>query len=365
MKAHWLAACFLASLAAPACPQTVAKIEEQTGLKPLPFATHGRVLAQPDGTILRQWPGTYFETAFTGPATFFRVGSGEVSLRVSIDDQPPVALVKPEPGLYRVSPAGNGAHRVRIDIVSESQREPTGFGGFLAPATARAAPLSARSRAIEFIGDSHTVGYGNTSRKRQCTQGEVWATTDTSQGIAGLIARHADADVQVNAISGRGIVRNYGGFAAPTLPEAYPFALLDRKAAADTSGWHPQILILALGTNDFSTPLHAGERWADREALHADYEATFVRFVKTLRTRHPRAYLLFWATDLGGPEIETEVGKVVDRLHAEGDARVGFVPVNGLTFGGCDSHPDLADDRTIANRLIAHIESLPEGWNQR
>ncbi|QJU59060.1 GDSL family lipase [Sphingomonas sp. AP4-R1] len=365
MKAHWLAALLLGSIAAPVCSQIVMKAEGPPGLKALPFATHGRAVSQPNGDILRQWPGTYFETAFAGPSIYFRVGPGEVSLRVSIDGEAPVALVKPVPGSYRVSAGGSGVHRVRIDVVSESQREPTIFGGFFAPPSTHAAPLPHRTHAIEFIGDSHTVGFGNTSEaRRHCTQSEVWATTDTSQGIPALVARHINADYQVNAISGRGIVRNYDGFAAPTLPEAYPFALLDRSARADALHWRPQVLILSLGTNDFSTPLHDGERWANRDALHADYEATFLRFVRMLRARHPHAYLLFWATDLGGDEIETEVARVVDQLHASGDRRVGYEPMNGLRFGGCDSHPDLADDRTIANRLIAHIDGVADVWKQ-
>ncbi|MEJ8630146.1 hypothetical protein P0F65_10470 [Sphingomonas sp. I4] len=88
-----------------------------------------------------------------------------------------------------------------------------------------------------------------------------------------------------------GVVRNYGGFAAPTLPEAYPFALFDGRTPAATPGWHPQVVVVALGTNDFSTPLKPGERWADRDALHDDYEHHYVAFVGRLRKAYPKAFL--------------------------------------------------------------------------
>ena len=273
----------------------------------LPLRIGGRVVAAKGhvagdlARYRRQWPGTYFEGRFHGPAVDVAVGPGEVSLRVRIDDAGPVALVRPAPGRYRVKAGGPGRHRVRVDVVSESQAGATAFGGLFAPAGS--VPLAApavRPRAIEFIGDSHTVGYGNTSSTRDCTEGQVWETTDTSQGIAGQLSRRYDAAYRVNAISGRGIVRNYGGFAAPTVPDAYPYALFDAKTPADVAGWQPQVIVIALGTNDLTTPLKPEERWKSRDALHADYEARYVRFVQDLRRRNAGAFFVLWAhKDLG------------------------------------------------------------------
>ena len=329
------------------------------------MAVTGRVERGPDGSLLRQWPGTYFETTFTGRSAYFRVGLGEVSLRVTVDDRAPLALVKPAPGTYGISGLALGRHHLRIDIASESQAEPTRFDGFFAPASARSAALSHRSRSIEFIGDSHTVGYGNTSPARQCSEAKVWATTDTSRGLPALVARHYGADYQVNAISGRGIVRNYNGFAARTLPQAYRYATLDGKAPANPTGWHPQIIVISLGTNDFSTPLNRREKWTSREGLHADFEATYVGFVKHLRTRYPQAHILLWTTDLANGEIRQEVARVVGQLRQLRVERVKFVPVKNLSFSACNSHPSLADDATIASRLIEAIDADPGAWAQR
>jgi lysophospholipase L1-like esterase len=349
--------------AAGAHAQTVSRVKDHPPtLAPLASEAHGRVKVEADGSMGRQWPGAYFETAFTGDQAFFRIGAGEVSLRVRVDDQDVGALVRPAPGFYRVTAPGPGAHRLRIDVVSESQAGPSWFGGFFVERTGAAAPLAHRAREIEFIGDSHTVGYGNTSDTRACSDAEIWDRTDTSRGIAPLAAVHYDADYEVNAISGRGVVRNYGGFAADTLPQAYPFVLFDKRAPAREPEWRPQVIVIALGTNDFSTPLHPGEKWKTREALHADYEATYVRFVQMLRTRNPHAYVVLWATDLADGEIEAEVSRVADRLHAAGDARVGYVPVNGLAFTACNYHPSLADDRKIADAIIAHLDTHSDAW---
>ena len=113
-----------------------------------------------------------------------------------------------------------------------------------------------RTRRIEFIGDSHTVGYGNVSIKRDCTQDEVWTTTDASQAIPALTARRYGADYRSNAISGGGILRNYDGMAADTVPMAYPFTLFDKATRYADPAWRPRLFVVALGLNDFTTSLH-------------------------------------------------------------------------------------------------------------
>ncbi|GAA0738990.1 SGNH/GDSL hydrolase family protein [Sphingomonas japonica] len=347
----------IALAAAAAVPAAAQVLDPAAGsLEPVAAHVVGRGVAAPGGGMLRQWPGTYFETAFTGPAIWFRVGEGEVNLRVTIDGVA-APLTRPEPGMYRIDASGMGPHRVRIDVISESQAGPTTLGGFFATSGTRAVPMPPRARQIELIGDSHSVGYGNTSPTRECDDAAVWATTDTAQGIGGLLAKRYDADVQVNAISGRGVVRNYGGFAGDTLPQAYPFALFDKGERAADSEWQPDVFVIALGTNDFTTPLKAGEQWPDRAALHADVEARYAEFVNALRAAHPDAFLVLWSTDMADGEIEAEVRKVAERLKAGGERRIAFVPMRGLTLAGCHAHPSVADDRVIAGAVAAAIDA--------
>lgn len=327
----------------------------------LPMRVVGRAARSEEGWR-RQWPGTYFEGAFRGRNALFRVGTGEVALRITIDGGAPVPLVRPEPGLYRITGLEPGAHVVRVAVASESQNGPTVFGGLFAGAGTTPSPLPAAARQIEFVGDSHTVGYGNTATDTTCSTDQVWATTDTTQGIAAVTARHYGADYRVNAISGRGVVRNYDGFAADTLPDAYPFMLFDKARKADDAGWDPQLIVVALGTNDFSTALKPGERWATREALHADYEARYAAFLRRLRAAHPHAHILLWATTLSKGEIAAESNNVVAQLTASGMRDIGFIAVPDLAFSGCHSHPSVADDRTIATAIETYVEAHPGVW---
>jgi lysophospholipase L1-like esterase len=303
-----------------------------------------------------QWPGLYFEAKFEGRSVYFKIGDGDVILHVLVDGQSVGTLVKPAPGTYLIDGLTKHAHTVRIDAVTESQSAPNTFGGFALPTAGKVLPVTPRQRQIEFIGDSHTVGYGNTSRTRDCTETEVWATTDTFQSYGPKVARRFDADYQINAISGRGIVRNYDGFLADPLPLVYPFVLFDHAARYDNAAWQPQIIVIALGTNDFSTPLKSGEKWKTRDALRADFEATYVKFVESLRVRNRNAFFILWATDLADHEIEQEAGKVVEQLQSKGEDRVAFVPINGLAMTGCNWHPSVADHQVIADGLIRFID---------
>ena len=195
----------------------------------------------------------------------------------------------------------------------------------------------------------------------------MWATTQTQLAFGPLTAKHFDADYRVNAISGRGIVRNYNGSAGLHLPEAYPniinlenASILDSNMAADD--WTPQVVVIGLGTNDFSTPLNPGEKWKTRDELQKDYVASYVAFVQGLRATNPDAYFILMATDQANGEIQTHVKKVLDELKARGETRIAFIPMNGLTFEGCDWHPSTADDRKISASLVTFLDSQPDIW---
>ena len=364
--------CGLAALRVSAADFTLTKVEAAPqNLMQIPTRPVGRVNEISDAGGIdyqQQWPGVYFEADFSGQQVFFKLGENHMNLHVTVDQHAPETLTTPSPGLYVIKGLKKKPHQVRIEVITESQSNLNNFGGFYISPTAESIAKKATATGgkpthqIEFIGDSHTVGYGNVSPKRECTTDEVWATTDTSQAYGPLVARHCKADYQINAISGRGIVRNYGGFQADTLPQVYPYILFDKAKPFNDPQWHPDVIVISLGTNDFSTPLTPNEKWKTREQLHEDYEATYVKFVQELRKRNPTARFILWATDGANGEIIAEVTKVVAKLKAMGEHKVTFVPVIGLTFTGCHWHPSVKDDQTIAGKLIKKMDSSVKAW---
>jgi len=141
--------------------------------------------------------------------------------------------------------------------------------------------------------------------------------------------------------------------------------LLNHSMRYESRAWQPQVIVIALGTNDFSTALKPTEQWKSRDALHADFEATYLKFLEALRARNPKALIVVWSTDMAEGEIETEVGKVVKTFQSAGEKRIAFVPIRGLAMTACNWHPSIADDDTIANTLMRIIDRNPGAWNSR
>lgn len=311
-----------------------------------------------------QWPGVYFETRFKGQAIDISTTDGYSRYRLLIDNNAPVIIDRPANVAfpYHVTSLKAGWHTLRLEKLSESQGEPAAFLGFDLP-NGQFGDLPVRTRQIEFIGDSYTVGYGNTSGKRQCTPEELRLSTDTQQAYGPLTAKHFNADYQINAFSGRGIVRNYDGFAGDSLPELYPYSLYDKSERYEDAAWKPQVIVIGLGGNDFSTPVKPGEKWPDDAALRADYENTFVAFVKALRAKNPQAFFLL--TMYEGPTVAEEVIKVAARLKADGETRIDTLGLDGFGLNGCDWHLDTTDDKRIAEQLTGYFEAHAELWQGR
>jgi lysophospholipase L1-like esterase len=340
----------LASLAA-------APLAAQT---PLPVHVGGRALPEADGAWRFGWPGIYFEGRFSGTSVSVSVDSASEHFRVLVDGAERAILTAPGTVRLVIDGFAPGPHVVRLEKQTESQEGSARFLGFRPGAGATALPAVTRARRIEFIGDSNTVGYGNASHERTCTRPEVHDRTDTSRAFGPLVAARLDADFRILAYSGFGVVRNYAGGAADrSLPIIYDRAIPGEPAAAPADDWRPQLIVIALGANDFSTPLHAGERWADDAALRADYRARYVAFVRMLAARQPQARFLLVAHASFFPEV----AQVAATLNHDSRRPVATLQYGALERGGCDWHPSLADHRALADLLFNAIGAIEGLWD--
>jgi lysophospholipase L1-like esterase len=315
---------------------------------PLPVHVGGRTEPDGHGGLIFGWPGIYFEGRFRGTAVTVTAIPNDEQLAVLVDGERRRILKGKE---TRVTIGGlkPGAHVVRLEKLTESQSGRALFLGMSAPEGGTPLPPEPRARRIEFIGDSHSVGYGNTSAVRECTRQEVHDTTDTQQAFGPLLAKKLGADYRVIAYSGYGIVRNYNG-AVPgdSLPRRYARAIPGEEAAEAPSGWQPDWVVINLGSNDFSTPLHAGEAWKDAAALHAHYRASYARFVRMLLAKYPKARLLLMRYEAFDADVEAVVAAVAD-------PRVATAKFGPFENTGCDWHPSLKDHRDLAEALATRL----------
>ena len=323
--------------------------------KPISAHIGGRVIQQADGSASFGWPGTYFEGRFRGTAVRIRFEAPAEYMRVYVDEEEKILSKRTDQFDVTVAGLADKDHVVRLEKLTESQSGGGRFQGFYTEG--QPLPPRPRARQIEFIGDSFTVGYGNSSPTRTCPGTMVHDTTDTQQAFGPLLAKRLNADYRVNAYSGFGIVRNYGGGEpGSSLPNIYPRLKPDdgEKLAGPDRSWQPQLIVINLGTNDFSTPLKAGERWSSDADLQAAYRARYVRFVRDLQRDKPNARFLLMGSDLFFAQVE----QVAAELNRGGGQEVSTLRFGGLDYLGCDHHPSLADDRILADLLHREIERL-------
>jgi lysophospholipase L1-like esterase len=333
----------LAALGLMACAPSPAP--DHTGMN-----VGGRVVTEADGTMRFGWPATYFEQRFRGTSVTATVATDTEIFRLYVDGQDR-GVLKPGALSLTVSGLKPGEHLARLEKLTESQSGGGSFRGFRTDGNTL--PTARRAKAIEFIGDSHSVGYGDTSLTRTCTEQEVHDTTDTQQAFGPLVAKRLNAEYRVNAYSGAGIVRNYNGVAPEqNLPILYTRQIPgEPRTAANDSGWDPQFIVIKLGANDFSTPLHAGERWADQPALHADYTRSYSAFLGRVTTAHPHAHVILIANDPFWEDVQTVAKN-------SGRADVHVIRAIEMEATGCNYHPSLKDQRGFADLVEGAIKEF-------
>lgn len=327
----------------------------------LPVHVGGRVLiesnAHGEKAYVYSWPSVYFETAFKGDSLTIKFDDDQNYFQLIVDNGEPIIIKKPGKLDYQVKNLQAGKHLVRLEKITETQSNIGRFLGFYTGEQSKALATPKRKHRIEFIGDSYTVGYGNISPSQECNNDDVYATTHSQLAFGPLVAKHFNADYQINASSGFGIVRNYNGTSPDkSLIGLYPFALHNNHFIY-ANDWRPQVIVIGLGTNDFSTKLNDGERWKTREELQQDYVDKYTAFVKALYSKNPKAQFILMASDKMEGELATQLGKVAASLKNDGVKKVDSIIFSGLDYKGCHWHPSVNDDKLLAELLIDYLKT--------
>jgi lysophospholipase L1-like esterase len=329
---------------------------------PLPLHIGGRV-ATIDNGYRHQWPGTYFEGRFNGPTVTIRLDDKVNFFNVLIDNKPYSRLERQGSADFVVDHLAHGPHTIRLEKRTETQDATGDFKGFFVSGPAQALPAPSRKRQIEFIGDSDVVGFAAHSHQHECTEDERFVTTDTQIAYGSLLARRYDADYQVNAYSGLGMVRNYDGTKLDIdMPRLYPRVLFDDPKPYDRQGWRPQFIVFAIGGNDFTTPVRASEKWHDTAGLRADFEKQYMTFIRSVRAQNPDAFLLLTIHDHFNDDYFASVNAVYQAVSQSGEKRIALIHFPKLEAMTCWYHPTPDDHKTLAGQLSAYIDAHPELW---
>ncbi|WP_205700912.1 GDSL-type esterase/lipase family protein [Jeongeupia sp. USM3] len=331
----------------------------------------GRVQADAPDRVSYSWPGVYFEGRFRGTGVGLVFDDAFGQYNVEIDGQPRAKVVKPGKTTYWISGLANGEHSVRVSLRGELTGSPDAvppvntpgsFGGLVAaPGGQLLAPPASPTRQIEFIGDSYTAGLGAESGRKDCTEEEVAGFSNADVSFGALTARHYGAAYQINGYSGLGMVRNYGGnIASVNYRTFYDRALTGVAGNVWTNpgNWKPQLVVVGLGINDFSTAVGAGEAYTP-ETLRTAYKSAYRGFIDKLRGQYGNVHVIVSATYLWPDNKLQEVAQeVVAEAKAGGDQKISYFYYDGLDSLGCGWHPSVRDHQAISAKLVSAIDGL-------
>lgn len=316
------------------------------------------------------WAGSAIATRFSGTSISVRFNDASTAaqsnfFQVVIDGESKGVLkVNGDEELYKVAEGlPDGEHDLLLHRRTEPLVGVTQFVEFVPEQGEALLPVPpAPERRIEVIGDSISAGYGVDGADETCT-----FTSDTENNYlaySALTGRMLEADTTIVAWSGRGVYRNYNDGAEDTMPEMYGRTIADEPQPAwDFSSWVPQVVVINLGTNDFSPNVPADAQFRE------PFTNAYAGLVDTVRKNYPDAFIFCTIGPMLGDEYpegaealtraRAYVGQVVEDRNEDGDDRVRFLefpPQDGAANGlGCDYHPSVKTNQMMAQQLSEAI----------
>ena len=192
---------------------------------------------------------------------------------------------------------------------------------------------------IEFIGDSITNGVG--SYPEAVTNWDYLTHCDAYYSYATMVGKALNADVHLTAISGWGVVRGSTS-TDHQLPLVYDLISheVDKEAKWDFSSWQPDVVVIALGTND--------EGIAPGQFMPAA-----LKFLKTVREKNPNAYIV-WMYGMMSVKHTAAIELAISEMN---DDKIVFLTQDTNAAGGW-GHPTYEAQCAYAAKLLDLLKPI-------
>ena len=295
------------------------------------------------------YSGCTIQTAFTG--TSISVLLQDDSLRnwftVKLDDSLFIFKADKKDGVYSVAQnLPDQKHTLEIIRRTEWHGGNTAFLGFNIDEGKKLLLLKRKKRAMEFIGDSYTCGYGIEGKSRE--EHFTYETENNYATYGAITARAFNADYVTVCRSGIGIYQSYGGGKTFTQPNLYDEIVTNSKARWDYTKNQPQVVVIDLGANDLSVTLDS-----------VQFVNTYIQFVQKIRLQYPKAKIICVAgpSGLGDKWLKFQSHVLAVTNHFKNtDEGIYYFKFSPFDPHGSDWHPNIKEHEQMANELIPFIK---------
>ncbi len=215
---------------------------------------------------------------------------------------------------------------------------------------------------IEFIGNSITCGAMSDTSVSPCAVGDYVDHHNAYYAFGPRAARALGVEYMLSSVSGIGIYRNWNSD-GPTMPQVYERAGLD---VSDGRSWdfgkvRPEVVCIALGTNDFS---HGDGKRPRLPFDSVAFVSAYIRFVQLVKGKYPLAQIALLSSPMVGGADGLLLQRCLRGVKAGIDAlyplgkRVAVFDFAPMQARGCGGHPSVEDHAVLAQELVPFLQGL-------
>ncbi|WJS94769.1 GDSL-type esterase/lipase family protein [Flavobacterium johnsoniae] len=276
-----------------------------------------------------------------------------------------IGKIKVEKGAVQSFPikvaSNKKEHRLEIYKNTEAQSGNILFAG----TTAKLTSISfKKKKKIEFIGDSITCGAASDPSDIPCDKGEYMDHHNGYYAYGPTLSRAIGTDYLMSCVSGIGMYRNWNDEHKDEaiMPDIYQNLYLTKDASKPkyNFAFQPDIISIALGTNDFS----GGDGKKERLPFNAEkYVSNYINFIKMLYEHNPNVQIVITNSPMVGGErgvvFEECLNKVKNAFADDKTHKlIKIFKFKPMTPNGCSGHPDVADHKVLADEYAPFLKKL-------
>lgn len=231
--------------------------------------------------------------------------------------------------------------------------------------TAKLVPISfKKKKKIEFIGDSITCGAASDPTEVPCDKGEYMDHHNGYYAYGPTLSRAIGADYLMSCVSGIGMYRNWNDEHKDEaiMPEVYQNLYLTKDASKPKYdfAFQPDIISIALGTNDFS----GGDGKKERLSFNPKkYVSNYINFIKMLYEHNPSVQIVITNSPMVGGDravvFEDCLNKVKNAFaNDKAHKPIQIFKFKPMTPNGCTGHPNVADHKVLADQYAPFLKKL-------
>lgn len=271
---------------------------------------------------------------------------------VTIDDGDPIAVCVDKDGWYTIAENLQDGVKHTVKVL---KRTMSNAGAVYVKnvrlsegAKLYSVPITTEHR-IQVLGDSITCGYGTLWDGSQTDEVTKWQ--DGANSYATMTAQRLNAELEVIAISGIG-VGNSENRPYPLMP-SYLQEDMHNNVECDFSAYVPDVVIIALGTND------------DGQSNPPEvFQANGRQMIRFIRSQYPKAVIVWTYGAMGSANYGKAIEEMIHQINAEGDTNVYYLPTSRPLADepyGQHGHPGMKSHQRMADELVAFLCQIT-GW---